>query len=299
MVASLLAGIAAALCYGVATVMQAAAVSQASSPRRAGAVRGVDPGLVPRMLRQWRFCVSVCLDLAGFAAQLAALQRLPLFAVQAMVAANLAVTAVAASLVMRISLSRREWAAVAGVVTGVGLLGSAAGPEGAAHAGLAFRAALIVAIAGLGLAGLAAVKAREPYRTLLLGVVAGLGYGVVGIAARVLTGFTPLALVTDPAAYALAAAAAVSFIFYATALEGGRVTVATAAIVCAETLPPAVIGVVFLGDRTRPGLAPVAVAGFALAVASAVMLARFGEAERPPAGAPPAAEEASPSVAAG
>ena len=66
--------------------------------------------------------------------------------------------------------------------------------------------------------------------------------------------------------------------FYATALEGGSVTVATAAVVLAETIPPAVIGVVFLGDQTRPGLAAVAWAGFFLAVASAVMLARFGEA---------------------
>src|SRR5208337_1815778 len=58
----------------------------------------------------------------------------------------------------------------------------------------------------------------------------------------------------------------------------GSVTVATAAVVLAETIPPAVIGVVFLGDQTRPGLAVVAWAGFFLAVASAVMLARFGEA---------------------
>jgi hypothetical protein len=39
--------------------------------------------------------------------------------------------------------------------------------------------------------------------------------------------------------------------------------------------------VTFLGDRTRPGLEPAAIAGFLLAVASAVMLARFGEADHP------------------
>jgi hypothetical protein len=67
------------------------------------------------------------------------------------------------------------------------------------------------------------------------------------------------------------------------------VTVATAAVVLAETLPPAVIGVLFLGDKTRPGLEPAAVAGFLLAVASAVMLARFGEADHP--GRAPAGHE--------
>jgi drug/metabolite transporter (DMT)-like permease len=281
MLGSLIAGIVAALCYGVASVMQAVAVHEASNrpPRDAGDGGGMDPGLVPRMLHQWRFVASLGLDTLGFIAQLVALQRLPLFAVQAMVAANLAVTAVVASLLIKVSLSWREWLAVTGVVAGVGLLGSSAGPEGARQAGAVFKLALIVATAGIGLVGLAAARLREPVRTLALGVVAGLGYGVIGVAARVLNGFEPLTLIRDPAAYAVVAAGIVSFMFYATALEGGSVTVATAAVVLAETLPPAVIGVIFLGDKTRPGLEPAAVAGFLLAVASAVMLARFGEAE--------------------
>lgn len=283
MLASLTAALVAALFYGIASVMQSVAAHEASNrkPQDADA-GGVDPGLLPRMLRQWRFVLSLVLDTLGFLAQLVALQRLPLFAVQAIVAANLAVTAVVASFVIKVKLSWREWLAVTGVVAGVGLLGSSAGPEGASQAGAVFKLALIVAVAGIGLCGLAAARLlRDPARTLVLGVIAGLGYGVIGIAARVLNGFEPLTLVRDPAAYAVAAAGIVSFMFYATALEGGSVTVATAAVVLAETLPPAVIGVVFLGDMTRPGLEPAAVAGFLLAVASAVMLARFGEADHP------------------
>ena len=65
---------------------------------------------------------------------------------------------------------------------------------------------------------------------------------------------------------------------YAAALDGGTVTTATAAVILAETLPPALIGVLFLGDTTRPGLAVVAGFGFVLAVICAVALARFGEA---------------------
>jgi hypothetical protein len=80
------------------------------------------------------------------------------------------------------------------------------------------------------------------------------------------------------------AAGIVSFVFYATALESGSVTVATSAVVLAETLPPAVVGVLFLGDTTRHGLTPVAAVGFGLAVVSAVMLARFGEADHAPGG---------------
>jgi hypothetical protein len=80
----------------------------------------------------------------------------------------------------------------------------------------------------------------------------------------------------------VAGAGVVSFVFYTTALDGGSVTVATGAVVLAETLPPAVVGVLFLGDTTRAGLAPLAWAGFVLAVASAILLARFGEPEPEP-----------------
>ena len=296
MLASLIAALVAALFYGIAAVMQAMAVHEASNRPPDDAV-GVDPGLIPRMLRQWRFVASLFLDMLGFIAQLVALRRLPLFAVQAMVASNLAVTAVFASLLMGVALSWREWLAVTGVVAGVGLLGSSAGPEGATQAGAMFKIALIAAVAGLTVCGLAAARLRAPVRTLLLGTVAGLGYGVLGIAARVLNGFDPLTLLRDPAAYAVAAAGIVSFVFYATALEGGSVTVATAAVVLAETLPPALIGVVFLGDGTRPGLEPAALAGFLLAVASAVMLARFGEAEHAARGAPERAAAGAPTGA--
>ncbi len=289
MLVSLIAAVVAALFYGVASVMQAIAVRQASHRDTAagGASPGVDPGLLPRMLHQWRFVASIVIDTLGFVAQLIALQRLPLFAVQAMVAANLAVIAVLAALVLHSTLSLREWLAVTGVVAGVGLLGSSAGAEGASQASLIFKFALLAVTGGLALGGIAAARLPDPARTLLLGTVAGFGYGVLGIAARVLNGFEPLTLLRDPAAYAVVAAGIVSFVFYASALEGGRVTVATAAVVLAETLPPAVIGVAFLGDKTRPGLEPVAIIGFIAAVASAVMLANFGEAEHPEQVPPP------------
>ncbi len=229
-------------------------------------------------LHQWRFIASLGIDLVGFLAQLVALRRLPLFAVQAMIAANLAVTAVVAAWLMHVLLSWREWLAVGGVVTGVGLLGSSAGSEGAVQPGPAFQMALIVTVAGIALAGLAAARLPDPARTPVLGAVAGLGYAVLAVAARILPGFSPQQLIRSPASYALAAAGIVSFMLYAAALEGGSVTVATAAVVLAETTPPAVVGVIFLGDTTRHGLTGVAALGFGLAVVCAVALARFGEA---------------------
>jgi drug/metabolite transporter (DMT)-like permease len=184
---------------------------------------------------------------------------------------------VVAAWLMRLELAWREWLAVAGVVVGVGMLGSSAGEHVVTGVGAEFKLALILAVAGIALIGVVASRLRAPARTPVLGAVAGLGYGVLAVAARVLPGFSPHELIRDPAAYALAGAGIVSFMLYATALEDGSVTVATAAVVLAETTPPAVVGVMFLGDHTRPGLGGVAVLGFSLAVVCAVALARFGE----------------------
>jgi drug/metabolite transporter (DMT)-like permease len=276
----MVAALVAALCYGIAAVMQAMAV-QAASRRTAAAHKSrlgtVDPGLVLRMLHQWPFIASLGLDLVGFVAQLVALRQLPLFAAQAIIAGNLAVTAVFAAWLIHLELAWREWLAVAGVILGVGMLGASAGPHAATGVSPQFKLALILAVAGIAAAGIAASRLRTGIRTPVLGAVAGLGYGVLAVAARVLPGFSPHELIRDPAAYALAAAGIVSFMLYATALEGGSVTVATAAVVLAETTPPAVVGVMFLGDQTRPGLGGVAVLGFSLAIVCAVALARFGE----------------------
>jgi drug/metabolite transporter (DMT)-like permease len=283
MVGSLVAALVSALCYGVAAVMQAMAIRSAS--RRPARVREgdpaagrVDPGLLIRLLHQWRFVASLAIDMIGFVAQLVALRRLPLFAVQAMVASNLAVIAVLAAWLMRARLSVVEWLAVTGVIVGVGLLGSSAGAQGAATVGPAFQIGLMVTVACVGVAGMAAARLPGRARTPVLGAIAGLGYAVLAVAARILPGFAPLQLVRDPAAYTLAAAGIVSFLMYASALEGGSVTVATSAVVLCETLPAALVGVLFLGDTTRRGLMGLAIPGFILAVAGALTLARFGEA---------------------
>jgi drug/metabolite transporter (DMT)-like permease len=286
--ASLVAALVSAFCYGIASVMQAVAIRETS--RRPARIREgdpaaarVDPGLIVRLLGQWRFIASIGIDFVGFLAQLVALQRLPLFAVQAVIASNLAVTAVFAAWLINVRLGWREWLAVSGVVVGVGLLGSSAGAEGAATVGPGFQIGLMVAVVGVGLGGMAAARLSGWARTPALGAIAGLGYAVLAVAARILPGFSPAQLVRSPATYTLAAAGIVSFLMYASALEGGSVTVATAAVVLAETVPPAIVGVVFLGDTTRRGLTGLAVAGFALAVTSAVALARFGEGgEQPP-----------------
>ncbi|MFB6961536.1 hypothetical protein ACFCYB_32200 [Streptomyces sp. NPDC056309] len=275
----------AAVCFGTATVLQAIAARAAADTGGGG-----DAALLLRAVRQWRYLAGLGLDGLGFLLQIAALRSLPIYVVGAALAASLAVTAVTASRLLRVRLSAVEWSAVGVVCAGLAMLGLASGAEGREDGSAALKWAMLGAALAVLLLGAVAGRLPERVRALLLGLGAGFGFGVVEVAVRLIDSLAPSALFTNPAAYALLLGGGAAFLLLTSALQRGSVTTATAGMVIGETIGPAAIGVVWLGDRTREGLAWLAVLGFAVAVAGALALARFGEApaEEGPAGKVPA-----------
>ncbi|MET8170432.1 hypothetical protein ABZT34_40450 [Streptomyces sp. NPDC005329] len=273
----------AAVCFGTATVLQAMAA------RAAAGGSGGDAALLLRAVRQWRYLAGLGLDGLGFVFQIAALRSVPIYAVGAALAASLAVTAVVAARLLKVRLSRTEWAAVGVVCAGLAMLGLAAGTEGEESGPPALPWVMLGAAAGVLLLGLAGRRLPGRGRALALGLGAGFGFGVVEVAVRLIDSLDPAELLTDPALYALLLGGGAAFLLLTTALQRGSVTTATAGMVIGETIGPALVGVVWLGDRTREGLGWLAVLGFAVAVAGALALARFGEAPEaaPPAGSAP------------
>ncbi|MEU1198470.1 hypothetical protein ABZ446_19815 [Streptomyces sp. NPDC005813] len=263
----------ASVCFGTATVLQAMAARAA-----AGTGPGGDAALLLRALRQWRYLAGLALDGVGFLLQIAALRSIPIYAVGAALAASLAVTAVVASRLLRVRLSRVEWGAVGLVCAGLGMLGLASGTEGDRPGPTALQYAMLGTAVGVLLLGLVSGRLPERGRPLVLGLGAGFGFGVVEVSVRLIDDLDPGALLADPAAYALLIGGGAAFLLLTSALQRGSVTTATAGLVIGETIGPALVGVVWLGDRTREGLAWLAVLGFAVAVAGALALARFGEA---------------------
>ncbi|MFE4493927.1 hypothetical protein ACFRKD_15930 [Streptomyces niveus] len=263
-----------AVCYGTASVLQAVA-ARAAEP---GTGSGVDPALLLRALRQWRYVAGLALDGLGFVLQIVALRAIPIYAVGAALAASLAVTAVVAARLLRVRLSAREWSAVGVVCAGLALLALSSGGEGTEGGSTALRVAMLgVAVAVL-LAGAVAGRLPDRPRALVLGFGAGTGFGVVEVSVRLIDGVAPAELVTNAAVYALLLGGGAAFLLLTSAFQRGSVTTATAGMVIGETIGPALVGVVWLGDRTRAGLGWLTVVGFAVAVAGALALARFGEA---------------------
>ncbi|WP_073949234.1 DMT family transporter [Streptomyces kebangsaanensis] len=263
----------AAVCFGTATVLQAIAARAAAETGGGG-----EAALLLRAVRQWRYLAGLALDGLGFLLQIAALRSLPIYVVGAALAASLAVTAVAASRLLRVRLSAVEWSAVGVVCAGLAMLGLASGAEGGEDGSTALRWAVLGAALAVLLLGSVGGRLPERGRALLLGLGAGFGFGVVEVAVRLVDSLTPSALFTNPAAYALLLGGGAAFLLLTSALRRGSVTTATAGMVVGETIGPAAVGVVWLGDRTRDGLTWLAALGFAVAVAGALALARFGEA---------------------
>lgn len=270
----LLGAFVAAVVYGVGTVLQTVGA------RRAERTDLVDVRLLWRLLRSLPFVAGLACDGAGFLLSLAALRSLPLFVVQAIISASLAVTALLAGLLLRAKLRGRDWLAVAVVSTGLAALAVAAGPQHGARVSFEWRAALLIAVGGIALVAAAAGRAagRVALGGWALAVLAGLSYGAAAIGARVLHDPDSLyGLAADPAAWAMIGAGLLGLLLYATAVQRASVTLVTGLVVVSETLVPAAVGVVLLGDRPRHGYLILSAIGFALTVAGALALGRFGE----------------------
>lgn len=270
------------VCYGAASVLQAVAARSVE----AGGTSGVDAALLWRAIRQWRYVAGIALDGLGFVLQVLALRLVPIYVVAAALAASIAVTALVSVWVLSARLSRAEWAAVGVVCLSLAALAAAAGPGHFRHGPAGLGWSLIGVVAALFLGGAAAGWLRDRERALALGLAAGTGFGVVEIGVRLVDEIDPTkaAFYANPALYAAAGGGLAGFLLFTSALQRGSVTTTVAAMVVGETIAPALVGVVWLGDTARPGWGWLVIVGFVVAVAATLLLARFGEAPNPAEG---------------
>ncbi len=279
MVAGLICAFGAAACYGVGSVLQALAA------RRTASGPGLDPRLMLRLVRSWRYVVGLGLDGLGFLLTLVAVRTLPLYLVQSVVAGFLAITALLGAMLLRTPLARSERLGLVVVVAGLVLVGFSAAADRAVEAGPRLPWAVLVAVLVLAALSVPAGRLSGARGAATLGGLAGLAFGTTSVAARILPRPPAAAgpwrsvavLASSPAFAALVLAGALALLTYSTALQRGTVTAATAMLVVGETVAPAIVGVLVLGDRPRPGWGPLAAVGFVLAVTGALSLARHGE----------------------
>jgi drug/metabolite transporter (DMT)-like permease len=236
-----------------------------------------------RAVRQWRYLAGIGLDGLGFLLQVIALRLVPIYVVAAALAASIAVTGIVSAWVLSARLSPAEWTAVGVVCVSLAVLACAAGPGHFRRGPAGLGWALLGVVVAVFIAGAAAGRLSDRERALALGFGAGSGFGVVEVGVRLIDVVDPTkgAFYTNPAVYAAIAGGAAGFLLLTSAFQRGSVTTTVAAMVVGETIAPALVGAVWLGDRAREGLGWLVVLGFAIAVAGTLVLARFGEPPSP------------------
>jgi drug/metabolite transporter (DMT)-like permease len=292
---AVLAPLAAAACFGIASVVQQVGARRAAPSSSGLGGRRFGPALLLGLARQPLYLLGLALDGAGFALTLVGLRHLPVFLVEAAVASAVVVTAVLAGRYLGDRLTRQHWSLVGAVVVGLTLAGAAAEPGVRSTPGGAGTALLAAGLPLLALAGVlvdrrhaSAAPGRRPAGAAVLGALAGVGFGGFALAGRLMpagNGFT--GSLAEPVLWLAVLYAVLGLGLYGAALQRGSVTAVTAVAMAAEALFPSAVGLLLLSDRTRPGLGSAAAAGFALTVGAALALAASRSAEVP-AGRPEA-----------
>jgi drug/metabolite transporter (DMT)-like permease len=225
----------------------------------------------------------------AFALHVAALALAPISIGQAVLAGGLVFLAVLADRFFGFELGRRQWAGIGLVAVSLTLLTLTGGGGGSADSG--YSLAGMISFEGIAVAvGLILVLshliARIPVqRGVLLGIAAGLGFGISDVAVKALSGDLhngPAGLLS-PLSVVIVTAAVFSFYASARSLQIGDGVAVIAVTSVAANLSTIVAGLAVFGDRLGNDalVVGVRVAAFALILAGAALMpapVRAGEA---------------------
>jgi len=258
--------------YGVANLLQSIAAA------RTTAHETLDPKLLMRLARQKTYLLGLLCQVLGFILAFLARGDLPLFLVQASVAAGLGVTAVLGVFVLKWKLPPAEMVLLVLLCAGLAFLVISAKPHPSRQVGTAVEVGLLVVLIGLSVAGFFAARLHGVPGSVALGALAGVAFGAAAVASRPLASVNSLdRFVANPLLYLLIANSVVGQLLLGLAMQRGSTTAAVAAMDAAAAVPAAIIGLLFLGDAIRPGREWMAAAGFLVTLASVIGLTFFAE----------------------
>jgi drug/metabolite transporter (DMT)-like permease len=253
---AVLSAVVASIGYGVSTIMQAVATR-----RTAGLAVVTQPLVIGAFV----------VDGLAWLLSLVALDRLPLFVVQAVIASSLVVVVVLARFVLGTRMRAIDRVAVVVVVGALVVVSLSGGDQPAVAPPDGFVTTMLVSA---GVLAAVFVLAYRRGRPLLLATIAGLGYSAAAVAARAAHASGGLLdTVLQPLAIVIVVSGVVAALAYLRALERGSVGAVAATVSVLEVVVPGIAGMVVLGDVVRHGWDAAAVLGTAAALAGCIALA--------------------------
>jgi len=216
----------------------------------------------------------------AFALHVAALSLAPISIGQAVLAGGLVFLAVLAERFFGFELGRRQWIGISLVAVSLALLTLTGGGEGGAHSDYSFTGMVIFEGIAVGV-GLLLVLShlieRIPVqRGVLLGIAAGLGFGISDVAVKALSGDLDSGLVglLSPWSVIIVTAAVFSFFASARSLQIGDGVAVIAVTSVAANLSTIIAGLAVFGDRLGNDVLVIGVrlAAFALILLGAALI---------------------------
>ena len=225
----------------------------------------------------------------AFALHVAALTLAPLSIGQAVLAGGLVFLAVLAERFFGFELGRRQWTGIGLVAVSLALLTLTGGGGGGAHSGYSLAGMIVFEGIAVGVGVIMVLShliERIPVqRGVLLGIAAGLGFGISDVAIKALSGDLdsgPVGLLS-PWSVVIVTAAVFSFYASARSLQIGDGVAVIAVTSVAANLSTILAGLAVFGDRlgNDPLVIGVRLAAFAMILAGAALIpapVRAGEA---------------------
>jgi multidrug transporter EmrE-like cation transporter len=258
--------------YGVANLLQSAAAARTTVHHT------FDPALLLRLAGHRTYLVGLTCQMIGFALAFLARRDLPLFLVQASVAAGLGVTALLGVLLLKWRLPVAEVVLLVLLFAGITALVLSARPAQSRQLGPSALVALVIALGGIGALGFFAVRLHGAPGSVALGSLAGLAFSAAAVAARPLAAAdSSEEFLRDPLLYLLIAHSLVGQLLLGLAMQRGSTTAAVAAMDAAGAVPAAIVGLLWLNDKIWPGREWLAAAGFLVTLTAVIGLTRYAE----------------------
>ncbi len=257
--------------YGVANLLQSIAAARTRMHRT------FSPRLLLSLAAHRTYVFGITFQLIGFLLAFLARRDLPLFLVQASVAAGLGVTTLLGVVVLKWKLPLVELLLLALLCFGVSGLVLAAQPAPSRQIGALGDVILVGALVLIAVSGFFAVRLHGAPGSVALGALAGLAFGAAAVAARPLATVPLQLMALQPLLYLLIAHSIVGQLLLGLAMQRGSTTAAVAAMDASAAVPAAAVGLLLLGDRIMPGRGWLAGLGFILTLGAVLGLTRHAE----------------------
>ncbi|HUC87652.1 MAG TPA: hypothetical protein VMR95_00700 [Candidatus Binatia bacterium] len=256
------------ICNGVSTVLQKVGADHESG------IHSFDLTFLLRLFRNVPYSIGTSLALMAYVLSLVALRVLPLFLVQALIAASIMVTAFGERLFLHKKLSKKTYRALAIIIFGLVLLAISAISGRADTSNHGARLLVELLPLPIALIGLFFLYVRKTMAAGILAALAGLSFGNTSTIGRILVYPTPFwKVVENPLFACLVVSAILGQYLFSVSLQRASATQSNAVMIATQTLGPAACGLLLFGDRVRPGFELVVLLGTLLVIVGSALTA--------------------------